>query len=67
MQPPFEKNSFDFSLTKDDFTKFDWTWPAASGEADLKKKRSVYFHSFAIISFWRRGCPSFEQFWIPFI
>jgi hypothetical protein len=26
----------------------------------------VNFYSFAIISPWERGCPSFVQFWIPF-
>jgi hypothetical protein len=34
-------------------TKFDWIWPAGSGE-DFKKF-SVYFYSFAIISPWRRA------------
>jgi hypothetical protein len=37
-------------------TKFDWTWPAGSGEDDFKKF-SVYFYSFAIISPQRRANP----------
>jgi hypothetical protein len=33
-------------------TKFDWIWPAGSGEEDFFKI-SVYFYSFAIIFPWR--------------
>jgi hypothetical protein len=39
-------------------TKFDWIWPAGSGEDDFKNF-SVYFHSFAIISPWRAGAIPF--------
>jgi hypothetical protein len=37
-------------------TKFDWIWPAGSGEEDFQKF-SVHFYSFAIISPWRRAIP----------
>ena len=36
--------------------KFDWIWPAGSGEEDFFKK-SVYFYCFAIISPWRGTIP----------
>jgi hypothetical protein len=39
------------------WTKFDWIWPAGSGEEDFQKF-SVYFYSFAIISPWlKKGYP----------
>jgi hypothetical protein len=37
-------------------TKFDWFWPAGSGEED-SYKFSVYFYSFTIISPWKRAIP----------
>jgi hypothetical protein len=37
-------------------TKFDWFWPAGSGEEDFGKN-SVYFYTFTIISPWRRVIP----------
>jgi hypothetical protein len=36
--------------------KFNWIWPADSGEEDFKKC-SVYFYTFAIISPWRMAIP----------
>jgi hypothetical protein len=37
-------------------TKFDWCWPACSGEEDFSQF-SVYFYSFPIISTWKRATP----------
>jgi hypothetical protein len=37
-------------------TKFDSIWPAGSGEEGFSKF-SVHFHSFAIISPWKRAIP----------
>ena len=44
-------------------SKFGWNWPIGSGEEDLK----IYFHSFVIISLWKRMRSLFEKTWIPFI
>jgi hypothetical protein len=45
---PFEEdlalylNKLEFPLPKDNLYKFDWFWPAGSGEEDFKKKISVF-------------------------
>jgi hypothetical protein len=59
---PFEEdlalylNKLEFPLPKDNCTKFDSIWPAGSGKEDFSKF-SVHFHSFAIISPWRKTIP----------
>ena len=47
-------------------SKFGWNWLSGSGVEDFKILK-IYFHSFVIISLWKRMRSLFEQTWIPFI
>jgi hypothetical protein len=54
--PLFEKKNFHSLHSKIICIKFDWIWPAGSGEEDLLKLR-VYFYSFDFICPWRGTNP----------
>jgi hypothetical protein len=48
-------------------TKYDWDWPAGSGEDDLKKKKNQCIITLLLSSsLGGRTCPLFEQYLIPF-
>jgi hypothetical protein len=54
---PFNWTNWNFLHSRIICTKFDWFWPAGSGEEDFFFLFSVYFYSFAIISSWRGVIP----------
>jgi hypothetical protein len=56
-------NSLKFPLSKNNFTKFDWNWLVL--ETIFKNCHCIFNHSL-LFPIGKGGCPSFEQFWIPF-